>query len=215
MDWSSGKWVPGPNVFFVVCCNFLLNDSLNWVIDYSYWTCINPCKCMHLHYMQTHAICKCEHMRCRCAFALAGRHWPSIYSWTTSGVVLPHSYHHFCLSIIFSGFLPRSLHMADSQQLDWFCGNHNIQFWTIAPWAIFAAAAGGIHSGCQSFTQRSMWTVRKCSVSWLPFVANAVITSPRIWSTSLNYVKYMQIICANSFVYSSGYCRRWHSHMQV
>ena len=24
MDWSSGKWVPGPNVFFVVCCNFLL-----------------------------------------------------------------------------------------------------------------------------------------------------------------------------------------------
>ena len=23
MDWSSGKWVPGPNVFFVVCCNFL------------------------------------------------------------------------------------------------------------------------------------------------------------------------------------------------
>ena len=25
MDWSSGKWVPGPNVFFVVCCNFLLS----------------------------------------------------------------------------------------------------------------------------------------------------------------------------------------------
>ena len=28
MDWSSGKWVPGPNVFFVVCCNFLLYWSV-------------------------------------------------------------------------------------------------------------------------------------------------------------------------------------------
>ena len=25
MDWSSRKWVPGPNVFFVVCCNFFFH----------------------------------------------------------------------------------------------------------------------------------------------------------------------------------------------
>ena len=27
LDWSSGKWVPGPNVFFAVCCNFLLHSD--------------------------------------------------------------------------------------------------------------------------------------------------------------------------------------------
>ena len=31
MNWSSGKWVPGPNVFFVVCCNFLFLSC--WYID--------------------------------------------------------------------------------------------------------------------------------------------------------------------------------------
>ena len=26
MEWSLGKWVPGPNLFFAVCCNCLFNS---------------------------------------------------------------------------------------------------------------------------------------------------------------------------------------------
>ena len=36
MDWSSGKWVPGPNVLFVVCCNFLFSKedrAALWMVE--------------------------------------------------------------------------------------------------------------------------------------------------------------------------------------
>ena len=35
MDWLSGKWVPGPNVFLVVCCNFLLMSNLFFLPNFA------------------------------------------------------------------------------------------------------------------------------------------------------------------------------------